>query len=89
MVPEEEFLEPITSLKALYRKGTVTQRGVIVKGGVVTGDVAEIGVSILDKTSVSLAIGDVSSMSEEDIGTETLGGVPGIYSSEGSQMGFQ
>ncbi len=54
-----------------------------------TEDVAGIGVSILDTIGVSLATGDVSSISEESIGTETLVGVEGKSSSEGSQIGFQ
>jgi len=48
----------------------------------------EVGISPLVATDSSLVTGDMSSISEEDIGTETLGGVGGIYSSEGSQMGF-
>jgi len=47
------------------------------------------GSSPLIAMDSSLMTGDVSSISEEDIGTKTPGGVPRISSSEGSQTGFK
>ena len=63
----------------------MTPRGVTLKGGVM----AEIEVSTLVTMGVSLAMGDVSSILEEDIGIETPVGVKGVSSLEGSQIGFQ
>ena len=63
----------------------MTPRGVTWKGVVSI----EIGISPLITMDSSLVMGDVSSMSEEDIGTKTPGGVRGKCSAEGSQMGFQ
>ena len=53
------------------------------------GDVAEMGVSILDMKDGPLDTGEVSPISEEAIGDGTPTGVAGKSSSEGSQMGFQ
>jgi len=63
----------------------MTPRRVTWKGEVSIG----IGISSLVTKDSSLMTGDVSSMLEEDIGTEILGEVTGISSSKGSQMGFQ
>ena len=48
-----------------------------------------IGISPLAIKDSLLVTGVVSSMSKEDIGTKTPGGVGGISSSKGSQMAFQ
>ena len=78
-------LEPMMSTKALYLKSNVTPREVTQKGEVSIG----IGISLSETKDSSLETGAISSMSEEDIRTETLGGVAGNPFSEGSQTGFQ
>jgi len=63
----------------------VIPRGVIWKGEVSVG----IGISPLSIKVFSLVTGFISSMSKEDIGIETPGGLRGKSSSEGSQTRFQ
>jgi len=46
-----------------------------------------VGISLLVAMDSSLAIGDMPSISKEDIGTKTPGGLGVISSLEGSQMG--
>jgi len=63
----------------------MTPRGVTWNGEV-SGDT---GISLLAMRVSSPRMGLVSCMLEEDIGIETLGGVTGISSSKGFEMGFQ
>ena len=71
----EGILAAILSLTNEYRGGS--------------GEVAGMGDSTFDTTGVSPVLGDVSPMWEVDIRDDIPGGVTGISSSSGSQMGFQ